>query len=705
MHMTHKHKLSILSLAVTLCYGDAYAQVLSDTESDIEVVEVIGQPNLFGALKSNTPLLETARSVSIETFDQFIEKGALTLDDTLNYSAGVVGDTFGFSTRGDFIKVRGFDAFEYRDGMQSLSGNYNNTRPELYTLEQVEVLKGPASVLFGPGSPGGIVNIVTKRPNANARNEVAIELGSFDRQQIAVDVSGNHSDGKLLTRFVGLYRDSDTQISEVNDDSIVLAPSFTLAIDDVTKVSLLFDYTKRKSNAAHQFLPLTGTLRPLENGQFTDPTAYLGEPGFNQFDTESMAVTLLAEHQLNDVWSLDLSSRYRDGESTYRQTWIAFLGTGTPRVDANGFGARSWFKSDGFSTQFKVDFRARAQFSTVDADHSLLIGASHQTIDNRTDRSFLGGVDFTTFQPVGGITNVLSPITGNMPLLPDISRGLETEDNITGFYIHDQIEYLDWLVNLGARFDDVENSLGDNADGENAISVSASIMYQFDSGISPYINYSESFTPVPGIDDLTQRALKPQEGEQVELGVKFQPTGSNHFVSAAYFEIDLSNLANPNALTAGGNGISQQEGISSVDGLEIESIFNFEQVSLELNYTSLDSATPDGFQRDSIPEEQASIWASYRPVALDNLTLGGGIRYVGASQSTDLLATQTGFLTIDTPSYTVFDLHLGYKWNAWNAYLNVRNATDKHNFTTCLARGDCYPGEQRGVTARVTYQF
>ncbi len=705
MHMTHKHKLSILSLAVTLYYGDAYAQVLSDTESDIEVVEVIGQPNLFGALKSNTPLLETARSVSIETFDQFIEKGALTLDDTLNYSAGVVGDTFGFSTRGDFIKVRGFDAFEYRDGMQSLSGNYNNTRPELYTLEQVEVLKGPASVLFGPGSPGGIVNIVTKRPNANARNEVAIELGSFDRQQIAVDVSGNHSDGKLLTRFVGLYRDSDTQISEVNDDSIVLAPSFTLAIDDVTKVSLLFDYTKRESNAAHQFLPLTGTLRPLENGQFTDPTAYLGEPGFNKFDTESMAVTLLAEHQLNDVWSLDLSSRYRDGESTYRQTWIAFLGTGTPRVDANGFGARSWFKSDGFSTQFQIDFRARAQFSTGDADHSLLIGASHQTIDNRTDTSFLGGVDFTTFLPVGGITNVLSPITGNMPLLPDISRGLETQDNITGLYIHDQIEYLDWLVNLGLRFDDVENSLGDNADGENAISVSASIMYQFDSGISPYINYSESFTPVPGVDDITQRALKPQEGEQVELGVKFQPTRSNHFVSAAYFEIDLSNLANPNALTAGGNGISQQEGISSVDGLEIESIFNFEQVSVELNYTSLDSATPDGFQRDSIPEEQASIWASYRPVALDNLTLGGGIRYVGASQSTDLLATQTGFLTIDTPSYTVFDLHLGYKWNAWNASLNVRNATDKQYFTTCLARGDCYPGEQRGVTARLTYQF
>ncbi|MEM1264291.1 MAG: TonB-dependent receptor plug domain-containing protein, partial [Pseudomonadota bacterium] len=142
--------LGVVALSAVAA-GPVVAQ--ENDDETIETIVVTGALSEFGASKSATPILETARSISIETQVQFRDKGALTLDDTLNYTAGVVGDTFGFSTRGDFPQVRGFDAAEFRDGQQVLFGFYNNTRSDVYMLEQVEILKGPASVLYGKGTP------------------------------------------------------------------------------------------------------------------------------------------------------------------------------------------------------------------------------------------------------------------------------------------------------------------------------------------------------------------------------------------------------------------------------------------------------------------------------------------------------------------------------------------------------------------------
>lgn len=705
--MAHTLKKTYVALALqsALLALTSTAVVAEENQSeDLEHIQVVGSVNKFGALKDEIPLLETARSVSIETADDFAMKGMLTLDDTLVYSAGVVGEMFGFSTRGDFASVRGFDAPEYRDGMQSLSGNYNNTRPELYTLEQVEVLKGPASVLFGPGSPGGIVNIVSKRPRADAKNEIQFELGSFERNQVAADISINSDDDTMLSRFVTLYRNSSTQIDEVNDDSFVFAPSFTYAPTDYTSVTVLADFTKRDSDTAQQFLPLTGTLFPSASGEKISNTVYLGEPGFNVFDTESWALTVLAEHQLNETWSFDLSSRYRDGESEYKQTWIAFLGTGVPRIDENGNGARTWFQSNGFSEQFQFDARARANFDLGDTEHRVLIGVSHQRIDNRVDRSMLRGFDFATGIPQGGLINVFNPVYGNQPDLPEIQRGLETEDRIFGIYIHDQMNWGNWVFNAGVRFDDVSKDDGTGADktDENETSLSASVLYQFDNGVSPYFNYSESFQPVFGIDNVTGQALKPEEGEQMELGVKWQPAGTKHFITVAAFDIELSNLSNPAALPG---GASQQEGVSEVQGVELEAFFDWNEFTLELNAMSLDSEEQNGFQRSSIPENGASAWFSYSPQRTEGLTTGFGVRYVGENESTGLNRLTGLPLTITTPSYTVFDVAVSYEWSQWEASLNVKNVSDKDYFATCLARGDCFPGEERSVTARLSYHF
>ena len=168
--------LSSVAIAA-LASVNAYGQVaVSDEEKEVDVIVITGELSNFGASKSATPILETARSISIETEEQFRIKGALTVDDTLNYISGVVGETYGYSTRGDFFKVRGYDAAEYRDGHQVLFGYYNNTRSDVYMLEQIEVLKGPASVLYGKGTPGGIVNAVSKLAGGSNTNEHLVSI-------------------------------------------------------------------------------------------------------------------------------------------------------------------------------------------------------------------------------------------------------------------------------------------------------------------------------------------------------------------------------------------------------------------------------------------------------------------------------------------------------------------------------------------------
>lgn len=233
-------------------------------EADDRTIVITGTLTDFGATKSDTPIVETARSISIETEQDFEEKGAQSLDDALTYSAGVTAEPFGFSTRGDFAQVRGLDAPEYRDNLQYLFGFYNTTRQDLYTLEQIEVLKGPASVLYGAGSPGGIINVVTKRPHGVTEGEVRFEYGSFNRKQIATDINiaipGAEEEAQF--RFVGLLRDADTQIDEVGDEKFVLAPALTLRPGLGTEVTILANYPARRFSvsAASQRQTLTARL-------------------------------------------------------------------------------------------------------------------------------------------------------------------------------------------------------------------------------------------------------------------------------------------------------------------------------------------------------------------------------------------------------------------------------------------------------------
>ncbi|MFK4004077.1 TonB-dependent siderophore receptor [Qipengyuania sp. NPDC077563] len=701
-------RLSLLATTAQIALlsaAPAYAQSAQtgDREDQREETTIIvtGALSDFGATKSDTPIMETARSISIETARDFQEKGAQSLDDVLTYSAGVTAEPFGFSTRGDFAQVRGLDAPEYRDNLQYLFGYYNNTRQDIYTLEQVEVLKGPASVLYGAGSPGGIINVVTKRPHGTSEGEVRVDYGSFDRKQIATDINiaipGAEDSAQF--RFVGLLRDSDTQIKEVSDDKLVIAPAFTARPAPGTEITILANYSDQNSDTAHQFLPVTGTLLESASGEKIDPYSYHGAPGFNAYDTESLALTLIAEQQINSIFSVEGVARYLDTHADYRQAWISFRGNGVPRIDAEGNGGWTFYLADNRSEQMAFDVRARADFTTGPIEHELLAGVQYQDVFTDSDTAYLADL---------GTLNAFDPQYAGVPTVAEVEsmkgNGPRNYVKSTGYYISNQMSLGNLVANAGVRFDNVTNRVENGSRQEDdATSFSVGVLWRGPAGISPYASYAESFEPVVGIDTLTNEQLLPQEGRQYEVGIKYQPRGVNALVTLSAFDIEVSNLPNPNSLVGGD---SQQEGVSKVRGVELEANALVGGLRLDGNVSYLDTKDPDGYRLTSIADWQASLFALYNFTgALNGFSLGGGVRSVGGNESNGLSAFDGSLLTYRVDGHTVGDISAGYDFGQFELRLTARNVTNEEYFSVCLVRGDCYPGEKRSINGSLAYKF
>ncbi|MEQ8559194.1 MAG: TonB-dependent siderophore receptor [Henriciella sp.] len=692
-----------------------------DTENRQETVIVTGTTT-FGATKSHTPIVETARSLSVETDEMFIDKGALSLSQVLTYVAGVTAEPYGFSTRGDFPQSRGLELPRYRDSIQELFGSYNSTRADTYTIEQVEVLKGPASVLYGQGSPGGIVNYVSKTPKDTFGGELQAEIGNFDRYEVAGDVTGPvaGTDGKLQFRLVGLYRDTGTQIDEVDEKTTVFMPSISWLPTADTKFTLIGLAQDTESDTAAQFIPVEGTLFPLDDGSYLDWEVYAGEPGFNRYDTESQQVTLLGEHRINDSLMIEGTALWRSGEADYHQAWPLFTGAGVSRylndllalnpplqaaAEAQGLTfsdttvPRTFYQGDNTFDQLAGDVRLRADFETGILTHELLAGVQYQDVETDSNTAYYagGGATAGDFRYVLDLKNPVYTGAPDQSVFDAIYNDAPTQTvKDLGVYVSDQISLGDWRFTAGIRSDNVENESGGASQDDDAISTSFGVLYRFDNGFAPYASYSESFETVVGTD-LAGNQLEPEEARQYEAGFKYEPHGIPGLITAAYYDIEISNLPNPNSLPG---DAAQQQGVSTLKGFEIEGRLQLDDFFVQAAASTIDAEDPNGFKLAAVPETQASFWTTWRPSgALEGFKAGAGIRHVGETVS------ENGTVSYVTPDYTLGDLMVGYEWDQWDLAVNARNVTDEEYLTGCLTRGDCFPGLRRTVVANLRYKF
>ena len=724
----------------------AFAEESENKVAVLDPVTVTGQVSTFGATKSDVPIVETARSLTVIPSDQFTAQGALTLDDTLGYTAGVLGDTFGFSTRMDVVRVRGLRALEYLDNIQVLFGFYNTPRTEIYTLEQIEVLKGPASVLYGAGAPGGIVNAISKQAGRNHLDkELVISAGTFNRKEVATDLGFDLSgDGSVTGRVVALFRDSDTQLDFVNDDSLIFAPSITFE-DDTTRLTALFNYAKRKSDTAHQFLPLTVSGCPNSGVTISNPAIcatasdkevdtsfYAGDPNFNRYDSESTSLTLFGEQLLNDIFSVEGTARYRDSEVDYRQALISTQG-GNPATGPDIFNpvrpegqavGRSWYDRPATSDQLSLDARLRANFDTGAVSHDVLVGANYQTVNTEINGASLiypSPAAAAAIFPIGfpSTFNVFSPVYDGSEIPSDAafdSVRVRTKEDIDtqAIYISDQITYGNLIVNAGVRYDDIESSDGVTTQKDDSISFSMGALYKTEIGLNPYISYTESFLPVFGSSAFIpggspSQPLIPEEGEQMEIGIKYQPPGTPTYVTVALYDLKQTNLPDPLAFP--GTPVTQN-GEIKIKGLEIEGMMVLGDFQAMANLSLMDTENEFGEVVNYVPEKQASVWGLWAPSGgnFANLRIGAGIRYTGETETNTMAylfpAPIPGTRTkITMDAYAVADAVIGYHFGAIDLALNVRNLFNHSYFASCSAAGGCFGGEERTAVGTLTYSF
>jgi iron complex outermembrane receptor protein len=652
------------------------------------------------ATKTDTPLIETPQAISVITRDQMEAQGALTLRETTNYTAGVVSSYF--DSRVDSFKVRGGDAVQYLDGLQRTYGTYNSTKVEPYLLERVELLRGPSSVLYGQGGIGGVLNLVSKRPQAEAQREVQVQAGNHDRKQVAADFTGPlDAEGKWLYRLVAVNRDSGTQVDHAPDDRILVAPSLTWRPSTDTSLTLQASYQKDKSGSLIGFFPWQGTLLPSLYGQIPTST-FTGEPGFDRYDSRNTSLGYLFSHRIDDTWTVRQNLRSTESKVWYDTAYTSFTAnraTGRPARPVFNIDQRT-IERDLSSTisagkMLLVDNQAEAHFKTGGVEHTLLVGADFQ----RNQTSQLTG------RGRAGALDVYAPVYGNYTPPAFLTRQPAVVQKQVGIYAQDQLKYGRWVGLLGLRHDKADTDTEGRpaaAVDDKATTKRAGLVYLADGGWAPYLSYAESFLPLGGVD-LNNTPFKPQRGKQWEAGVKWEPEGQRTSFMAALYDLRDTNRKTTDPTNPLN---SVQLGEVHVKGLELEykgSIARDWDWIASYAYTdarvSRSNGADLGKRLSGVPRHTASAWVMRRFSigGVPGFSLGGGVRYLGESwDGTDALRT---------PSVTLFDAMFAWDNGPLRLSLNASNLTDKVQITTCLTRGDCFYGQRRSVTASATYRF
>ena len=661
--------------------------------------------------KTDTAIAEAPLSISVATRQQMQDRAVQNLDDAVRYMPGVIASSYGSDSRAEWLKIRGFEPTQFLDGLPLPKGAYVMPKMETWDLERVAVLRGPASSVYGQTPPGGMIDMVSRRPQEQASHEVQVQVGSYNRKQISFDSTGKIDDADTFEyRVSGVVRDSGTSVDHIDDKRYNSAPSLTWNIDPDTKLTFLSQFNRDDTGITSQFLPIQGTKYPTPVGR-VKYHENLGDPKWEFYDKTYYALGYAFEHRLNDVWQFKQNLRYTKSDLSFQSiTAGGFFGS----VADDGTVERGANIVNEDISQVALDNNFQADFDTGAIKHKLLLGADYQRVNH--NYKWLYGRAPTS--------NIARPVYGqdfsNVPYFAFQNYNQKTDD--FGLYVQDQLALDNWRLTLGGRQDLLKtesrfytSNQSDNRT-DSAFTGNAALSYVFDSGFTPYVSYAESFQAEQG--GANGVAYKPGTGKQYEAGVKYQPPGTELLFTAAAYDLTRSDIVLTDTF-----GTSRPLGEAKVRGFELEAVGNVtDNLKVTASYTYANSkmtkvTDPADKNRPLplTPENAAAIWADYtwHTGLLDGFGLGFGARYVG---ETDNIAIGNLAFVADknyghSNPYTVYDAAVHYDLGRMSntlkgvsVSLNANNVFDKQYISTCDGFY-CYYGDRRTVLANVDYKW
>lgn len=590
---------ALLSASCLGLSAGARAQPAPDADSKRDEIIVTGarNPDVAMASKADIPLLENSQAISIVSQQTLIDRGALRLGDALAGVAGVSrNNTYGFF---DGFNIRGFNASSgatYLDGLLDDTG-YGTS--EMSGLERVEVVKGPASGLFGQGPLSGIVNLVSKRPQEDAFLDLGMSAGSYDLIEVRADANAPlTADGTLTARLAAVYRDQDFFVHSSGQKRIFLAPSLRWQMGSRTSLTLLGRYQR---DDIRPWSPTTayGTALPNPNGPLPislsiNDTMY---PAVQKNDYWNLGYVF--DHQVSEAVAVHQSLRYQDFHNSW-DNWLFITGINTQDIPATAISplipaysrvSRAFYGPyEENGTYFRVDTNASARFDTGPLNHYLLAGLDYGR--RRSDNYNL----YDTSNPY--YLNLYAPVYGTVsthnPAVPFSTAGSRTRQ--LGLYVQDHIKLGDVLtVTVGGRWDDASaiNLSGGVASPKTkatAFSPRAGATLALNEWASLYVNYSKSFTPQFSYRDVDQKVLPPERGVNYEGGVKIARSDGRLTGMMTLFSLTRANVATADAVLP---NVYVLTGEQRTRGIEAEMAWRpGSGIELTAAYTYLDANSP-----------------------------------------------------------------------------------------------------------------
>lgn len=701
---------TILAMSIAPICQLSYAAEQSD-KSDIERIEVIGQAS-YRSTATKSSLSPIDSPVSIAVLDQALlkQRQADSVTKALRYISGVTTESRASISIFDQFNMRGFDTYQsFYDGLPLLTNNLWNLYPQVdaYATESIEVLKGPASSLYGLVPPGGLVNQVAKYPTGTEQATVRATIGSHGMMELGADISGQlHQQADYRLVLLGKKRDGQQVTTE--NERLTIAPSLTVSLSDRTSLSLNAYYQNDPKMVPSTPLPAVGTLYAAPYGKLASD-AYAGDKNWNGFEREVLMLGYKLNHEFDNGWTFLQKFRFTDAHAEQRNMYNNGLAENQTTL------IRSAYRTNENIEGFVLDNQLAGSIKIGDVSHNLLFGFDYQ--DSESD---------VNYQDTLGTQTASIDLSNPDYQLLDISQlplDYYSEAHVInieqkGLYAQDEINFNQLSVILNARFDQFNSQ--DNADNvyagteyttdtkidQQQFSGRIAAMYTFESGLRPYLNYSESFEPVSGVDSVTGQTFKPTTAQQKEIGIKYQSDDNSVSFNSAYFNITKQNVVvnTPDFAQKTQTGEIESKGVEFELSTQIT-----EDLILTTNYTHLDmQVTKDKLDPDLVgktpvwvAENMASVWANYYfSDALDGLMLGGGARYVGKSQL-DKYNSDT------VPSYTLFDAVMAYKLANYDVEItgSVSNLTDKRFVGACYDADNCWMGADRTIELGVQVGF
>ncbi|MBW5412173.1 TonB-dependent siderophore receptor [Pseudomonas sp. MAG002Y] len=697
----------VLSLHAFTCYAqetssDSEPASLSQMEITANVTESAQGPvegyratRSASATRTDTAIHETPQSISVVPRQVVEDIGATRLEDALDYAGGVErGNNFGGQGLTEFL-VRGFSTQEfYRNGF-AVNRGYPNM-PDASTIERLEVLRGPASMLYGRGDPGGTFNIVSKQPQADRKTVLGSQFNTQGLRRGTLDTTGALDENAEFTYRLNLVAEgSDSFRDHVESERYNVAPVLRWQLSDRTAVILEGDYL-------HNRHPMDrGVTRYATQAGQLPRDRFLGEEDAGKLRNENATTQLRLEHQLNDDWAIRGGVQYLDGSldgGAVENNGLAADG----RTIGRNYSERT-LEWDDIAFQTNVE----GHFKTAGFAHTLLAGVEYDDFN------------YTSFirRSSGSVSafplDLYAPVYGQP--LPALTRTTTHDDeNLKSYalYLQDQVELTDRLkAQVGARLERFEqqytnylSASGSWEQAHNAVSPRFGLVYDLTDSLAVYANTARSFKPNRGADRSSQ-AFDPEKGIAYETGIKYDVPEHDLSITAALFHITKENVLTSDPLDsnyqiAAGEVRSRGFDLSLAGNItpQWRVIGGYAYVDAEVT-KSTTSTMPTGSRLANVPKHSVNLLNTYEfdSGLLSGLGVGVGLKYVGDRKGS------TSSTAFDMSSYTVVDLLAYYSLtDRIRLNLNLDNVFNEEYDERAWGSIWAYPGAPRTLQAGVS---